>query len=78
MTRMDVPLPNEAGLNVPEIVQLEAALSKSQLSVLLGFRVSSGNEVTYALSPPAAARLARDLQKLVDEYLYGVPDEETE
>ena len=58
---------------------LEVSLGSNHKSLLLVIRAAGQNAdvTTYALSPPAAARLARDLKKVVDEYLYGASDEET-
>ena len=71
-----VPPPNESDLDtcVPKMTQMEVALSESRMSMLLGFWGSTPKKpdtvVTYAMSPPAAALLARALQSAVDEHLY--------
>ena len=78
--KMPVPLPNNAiTLGVPLVSSLEVALSEDQTTLLVGFQGTKSTEpATWALSPPAAARLARELRKHVKEHLYGAPDETVE
>ena len=81
MTKMKVPVPDIAGEpnGIIPVTELEAGLLSNRLSMRLRLRAVGTNAqvTTYALSPPAAARLAQDLQKAVDEYLYGGSDDET-
>lgn len=73
--KIDVPVPDIAGEpnGIIPVTSLEAGLLSNRLSMRLSLRARGENAevTTYALSPPAAARLARDLQKAVNEYLYG-------
>ena len=81
MAKREVPHPDIDGLSngAITVTNLEVVLGSNQKSILLGLRASGTNAAwnTYALAPPAAARLAQDLQRAVDEYLYGASDEET-
>ena len=40
--------------------------------------VPDGHQYVFALSPPAAKRLSRDLRKAVKEYLQGKPDSDAD
>ena len=77
--KMDVPLPNIENQpnGVIPVSKLEVGLSNTQTTILLGVWASGENAqaTTYALSPPAAARLSQELQRAVEEYLYSPPVE---
>ena len=79
MEKKKVPEPDITALSngVIPVSSLAVVRPPNQSAVLLEVRGTGVNaaETRYALSPPAAVRLARDLEKVVDEYLYGASDD---
>ena len=79
--KREVPHPDITGEpnGIIPVTELEAALSSNRRSMRLRLRARGKDaQVTdYALSPPAAAQLAQDLEKVLHEYLYGASNQET-